>query len=83
MPAFNDLRSHAKKFLEACAEIKYSPVPDPKVQTIDWTIEYLEKLYGSETRHALRYPQGTTKVPYVQPLLWVLANLLDDPKWQV
>ncbi len=85
MTEFAAMRRHAQGLAEACVEAKQQPIPDPKVQSLDWTINHLEKLYGGETHYALRYPQGTTttKVPYVQPLLWVLAELIGDPKWKV
>lgn len=80
-PELAEMRRHAQGYALACAEVKQSPIPDPSRWTVDWNVEYLGKLYGNETSYALRYPKGRTQVPYAQPLLWVLYELLDDPKW--
>ncbi len=76
MPEFDLLRPLAQEIAEKCVIVKQSPILDPKVYTIDWTIETIEMLYGSESHYALRYPKGVTNVPYIQPLLWVLAEFL-------
>lgn len=81
IPELSEMRKHAQAYALACAEIKKSPIPDPSKCTVDWNVQYLSKLYGRETFYALRYPKGPTQVPYAQPLLWVLYELLDDPRW--
>lgn len=80
-PELVEMRRHAQAYALACAKVKQSQIPDPSRWTVDWNVEYLGKLYGKETSYALRYPKGRTQVPYSQPLLWVLYELLDDPKW--
>jgi hypothetical protein len=81
LPDFAEMRRHAQDFAEACVSAKKSGIPDPQKYTVNWTVEYLSKLYGKETFYALRYPSGVTQVPYAQPLLWVMYELLDDPRW--
>ncbi len=82
LPQFEGMRKNAQKIALACDIVKESNIPDPNKYTVDWTIEYLEKLYGGSTHQSLRYPKGKTNVPYVQPLLWVLAELVDKPEWR-
>ncbi|MEX1234803.1 MAG: hypothetical protein WEB56_07450 [Roseovarius sp.] len=81
MDEFTEMRRHAQKYAEACVSAKRATVRDPTRFTIDWTVEYLGRLYSTETHYALRYPQGKTQVPYAQPLLWVMYELVDDPRW--
>ena len=81
LPELAEMRVWSQGYAEDCVKAKKSAVPDPSKFTVDWTVEYLGKLYGQETFYALRYPKGRNQVPYVQPLLWVLYDLLDDPRW--
>ncbi|AXT25529.1 hypothetical protein D1823_02300 [Ruegeria sp. AD91A] len=82
LPQFEVMRRNAQAIALACVEVKKSEFSDPNVYTLDWTIKYLDRLYGGSTNQALRYPKGKTEVPYVQPLLWVVYELLNNPDWR-
>ena len=77
---FKKLREFSQGFAETCAEIKPQPFADPVKEPIDSTVRKLSHLYNRPSKFALRYPDRDLKVPYPQPLLWVLAELvLHDP----
>lgn len=82
-PEFDALRANAELVALQCAKVKPPPFADPAVLTVDRTIESLGQLYGRETDFALRYPTGSVVVPYPQPLLWVMAELLEHPRYML